>query len=129
MNRIVRLIFVAVAGLDCLSGSIARPCVVLLVGRQVVDLVGRFRIFPSGLLLRTGQGSALEMTGNGAVCRAFTSIQFRSLAFPDSWSLSPSRVGLGEHRIGRRLGLTIRASAVGCRGRPFRRRGGSRLAA
>lgn len=129
MNRIVRLIFVAVSGLDCLSGSIARPCVVLLVGRQVVDLVGRLRIFPSGLLLRTGQGSALDMTGNGAPCRAFASIQFRSLAFPDSWLLSPSRVGLGERPIGRLLGLAIRAGADGSRGRPFRRRGGSRLAA
>jgi len=115
--------------LDCLSGSIARPYVVLLAGRQVVDLVGRLRIIPSGLLLRTGQGSALDMTGNGAPCRAFAGIQFRSLAFPDSWLLSPSRVGPEEHGIGRRSGLTIPSGAVGSRGRPFRRRGGWRLAA
>jgi hypothetical protein len=125
VNRIVRFIFVAASGLDCLSGSIARPCVVLLAGGQVMDLAGRLRILPGGLLLQTGHGFALDMTGNGAPCRAFASIQFRSYVFLDSWLLSPSRAGLGERRIGRRLSLTIRAGAVGCRGRSFRRCGGS----
>lgn len=94
-----------------------------------MELAGQPLIFPGGLLLPTGPGFALDMTGNGAARRAFASIQFRSLAFPDGWLLCPSRAGPGEHRIGRRLGLEIRAGAVGCSGRPFQRRGGSRLAA
>jgi hypothetical protein len=102
---------------------------VLLAGRVVMDLAGRPLIFPGGILLRTGRGFALDMAGNGAACRGFAGMQFMSLVFPDSWLLFPSRAGPGEHRVGRRPGLEIRAGAVGCRGRPFRRRGGSRLAA
>ena len=94
-----------------------------------MDLAGRPLIFPGGLLLRTGPGFALDMTGNGAACCAFASILFRSVVFPYSWLLSSARVGLEEHRIGQRPGLAFRAGMVGCRGRPFRRRGGLRLAA
>jgi len=114
---------------DWLLGFAGRLCFVLLGGRLVMGLVGRPLIFPSGLLLRAGPGFALGLTGNGAACRGFARIHGMVLVFRDGWLLRLSRAGLGKHRMGWRSGLAVRAGFFGCRGGPFRRRGGSRLAA
>ena len=115
--------------MDWLLGFIGRPSFVLLGGRLVMGLVRRPWIFPGGLLLRAGLGFALDLTGNGAVCRGFARIQGMVLVFLDSWLVSLSRIGRGAHRIGRRPGLEVRAGFLLGRGRPFWRRGGPRLAA
>ncbi len=55
------MLFVAVPGLDCLSGAAACPCFVLAVG-LTADRAGRLRFFRGARLL-TGPGSALVISG------------------------------------------------------------------
>jgi hypothetical protein len=67
VNRITRLIFGAASGLDCLSGSVACPGLVLVLGGFVArsrGLVGHpfgplvWPVFPGGRLLFLSRGGS-----------------------------------------------------------------------
>jgi hypothetical protein len=103
MNRIIRLVFVAASGLDCLSGSVACPSLVLAVG-LTADRAGRVR-FLRGALLLAGRGSALVIAGLVVRSCRLAGHPLGLLVLPvflDGWLLSACRGG-GSRRGSSRL--------------------------